>query len=320
MRLATMRQGEENRLVVQVDQVLLDLERWSHLHAGTLLPSDMLPFIALGDAGLQRARELVAIFEAKRGSQDLDQLAEAGVATPLARARLAAPIPRPAKNVVCLGLNYRQHALESARARGIAEDRAIPAHPLYFTKAPTAVIGPDDPVPFVPELMAQLDWEVELAFVIGKQGRDIPAARALEYVFGYTIINDLSVRDLQNRSGQFFHGKTLDGLCPMGPVIVTAGAGLDPHRLHLELRVNGVRKQSSTTADFIFNIPAVLADFSRGITLEPGDVFSTGTPEGVGFARRPPEFLKAGDVVEAEIEGIGVLRNRVVPVRELAQV
>ncbi len=317
MRLATLRQGDRHRLVVEVDQLFLDLERWSHLHPGVLLPSDMLAFIALGETGRQRAHELVAIFQTKRHGQDLEQLVESGVATPLERAQLAAPIPRPAKNVVCLGQNYARHALESARARGISEDRAIPPHPVYFTKAPTAVIGPDEPVPFVPELMAQLDWEVELAFIIGKKGRDIPADRAMEYVFGYTIVNDLSVRDLQNRTGQFFHGKTLDGLCPMGPVIAATEEGIDPHRLGLELRVNGTRKQHSTTADFIFKIPDILADFTRGITVEPGDVFSTGTPEGVGFARQPPEFLKPGDVVEAEIQGIGVLRNPVVAVEEL---
>jgi len=317
MRLATMRQGNEKRLVVQVGDVLLDLERWSHLHPGLLLPHDMLGFIAVGAPALQRARELVGLFEAKRPGQDLEQLTEAGVATALAGAQLAAPIPRPSKNIVCLGQNYARHALESARARGIPDAKALPKNPVYFTKAPTAVVGPDEPVEFVPGLMAQLDWEVELAFIIGRKGRDIPAAQALEYVFGYTIIDDLSARDLQNRTGQFFHGKTLDGLCPMGPVIVTADSGLDPHRLTLELRVNGVRKQHSNTSDFIFNIPTILADFSRGITLEPGDVFSTGTPEGVGFARRPPEFLKAGDVVEAEIEGIGVLRNRLLLSAEL---
>jgi 2-keto-4-pentenoate hydratase/2-oxohepta-3-ene-1,7-dioic acid hydratase in catechol pathway len=319
MRLATLRQGDRHRLAVEVDQLFLDLERWSHLHSGVLLPSDMLAFIALGDAGLRRAHELVAIFQSKRG-QDLEQLVESGVATPVERAQLAAPIPRPHKNIVCLGLNYVRHALESARAKGVPDDKAIPSAPLYFTKAPTAVIGPQDSVPFDSQLMTQLDWEVELAFVIGKKGRDIPAARAMDHVFGYTVVNDLSERGLQNRSGQFFHGKTLDGLCPMGPVIVTADDGLDPHRLRIETRVNGVRKQQSSTADFIFNIPAILADFSRGITLEPGDIFSTGTPEGVGFARKPPEFLKAGDVVETEIEGIGVLRNRMVPVREVARV
>jgi 2-keto-4-pentenoate hydratase/2-oxohepta-3-ene-1,7-dioic acid hydratase in catechol pathway len=318
MRLATLHETDEDRLVVQVGDLWLDLARWSHLHPGSLLPSEMVAFIRLGPAGLERARELVKIFEGKRASQDVNQLAESGVATPVARALLSAPIPRPAKNIMCLGLNYVRHALESARAKGVPEDQAVPKHPLYFTKSPTAVIGPDQPVPYVRGLMAKLDWEVELAFVIGKRGRDIPAEHALEYVFGYTVINDLSVRDLQMRSGQLWHGKSLDGLCPMGPVILVPDGPFDPHKLRVRTRVNGVTKQDSTTADFIFNIPTVLADLTRGLTLEPGDVLSTGTPEGVGFARQPPEFLKPGDVVEVEVEGIGVLRNPIVAIEELA--
>jgi len=224
--------------------------------------------------------------------------------------RWHAPTGRPTKNVVCLGLNYISHAKESAQARG--REFKIPEAPVFFTKAPTSVTGPTDPIPWDASVTAQLDYEAELGVVIGIPGKDIPRARALDHVFGYTIINDVSARDVQKAHLQWFKGKSLDGFCPIGPVIVTADEFGDPQSKQISLRVNGVEKQSSTTANMIFPVDAIIESLSRGLTIEAGDLIATGTPEGVGLARTPQEFLSDGDLVETEVEGIGVMRNRVV--------
>jgi 2-keto-4-pentenoate hydratase/2-oxohepta-3-ene-1,7-dioic acid hydratase in catechol pathway len=229
---------------------------------------------------------------------------------PYQPADLLAPIPEPKRNVMCVGLNYLKHAEEGARAAGRAVK--LPPVPMFFTKATHAVNGPYANIPYDVAVSTQIDWEVELGVVIGKRGKNISAADAFDYVFGYTVVNDISARDLQNgHGGQFFKGKSLDGACPMGPWIVTADEISDPHNLPLRCRVNGVVKQDSNTNDLIFKIPTLIESLSRGMTLEPGDVLATGTPQGVGFARTPPEFLKPGDVVECEVEGIGVIRNTV---------
>jgi 2-keto-4-pentenoate hydratase/2-oxohepta-3-ene-1,7-dioic acid hydratase in catechol pathway len=224
--------------------------------------------------------------------------------------RWHAPIRRPSKNIVCLGLNYSSHARESAQARG--REVKIPDHPVFFTKAPTSVNGPYDPIEWDPSVTQQVDYETELGVIIGVGGRNISRARALDHVFGYTVVNDVSARDVQQRHLQWFKGKSLDGFCPMGPVIVTAGEFGNPQAKTIGLRVNGVQKQHSTTANMIFPVDVIIESLSQGMTLEPGDVIATGTPEGVGLGRTPQEFLKDGDLVETEIEGIGVLRNRVV--------
>lgn len=221
-----------------------------------------------------------------------------------------APIPRPRKNVMCLGWNYAEHVSESAAASGRKSEP--PKDPVVFTKSVTSVTGPYADVPAHSAVTSELDWEVELGVVIGIGGREIPRERALEHVFGYTVINDLSARDLQFRHKQFFLGKSLDGACPMGPVIVTRDEIPDPQNLALRSWVNGVAKQDGNTRDMIFDVATIIATVSRGMTLEPGDIIATGTPSGVGFARNPPEFLKPGDVVECEVEGIGRLRNHVV--------
>ena len=257
-------------------------------------------------------RDMLGLIEA--GAKGLSQAGDsAGAPLPLASLRLLAPIPTPRRNVFCVGLNYLAHAQEGADARGVP--LALPDRPLFFTKATLAVIGPHDDIPFDDNVSVQIDWEVELGVVIGRAGKNIPASAALDYVFGYTVLNDVSARDLQTaHGGQFFKGKSLDGTCPMGPVIVTGDELGDPHNLAISCRVNGVTKQNSTTADLIFKIPTVIEWLSRGMTLLPGDVIATGTPAGVGFARTPPEFLKPGDVVECEVDGIGTLRNNVVAV------
>ncbi len=229
---------------------------------------------------------------------------------PLQELELLAPIPRPLKNVMCLGWNYAEHAEESAQA--FERPLELPEHPLVFTKAVTTLNGPDADFLYDERVSKQIDWEVELGVVIGRGGRGIAQQDALEHVFGYTVINDLSARDLQSRHRQFFIGKSLDGSCPMGPWIVTPDEIGDPQNLELCSRVNGVVKQQSNTNRQIFDIATTISILSQAMTLEPGDIIATGTPSGVGFARNPPEFLQPGDVVECEVENIGLIRNKIV--------
>jgi 2-keto-4-pentenoate hydratase/2-oxohepta-3-ene-1,7-dioic acid hydratase in catechol pathway len=224
--------------------------------------------------------------------------------------RWHAPIPRPSKNVFCLGRNYAEHIREATRARG--QDFKLPQHPIFFTKAPTTVIGPYDDIVWDQAVTQQVDWEAELGVIIGIGGRNIRRSDAMSHVFGYTVINDVTARDLQAAHHQFFKGKSLDTFCPMGPVVVTADEYGDPHRKSVRLRVSGVEKQNGSTADMIFPIDQTIEILSRGCTIEPGDIIATGTPEGVGMGRTPQEWLKVGDEVETEVEGIGVLRNRVI--------
>ncbi len=255
---------------------------------------DMCGFIAAGERALDTAREIAA---------RLDGDATKGL--PLDDVRVLAPIVRPARNVVCVGLNYAEHVAESKSAAGAA----APAYPVFFTKPATCVIGPDDAIPWHGHVSTSIDWEVELAVIIGREGRDIDEASALGYVFGYTVANDVTARDLQQRHGQWYKGKGLDGFCPLGPAIVTADEIVDPQTLDLSLRVNGAEKQRSNTRQQIFGVARLIAEWSAGMTLLPGDILLTGTPSGVGVGRTPPEFLRPGDVVEAEVAGIGVLRN-----------
>jgi 2-keto-4-pentenoate hydratase/2-oxohepta-3-ene-1,7-dioic acid hydratase in catechol pathway len=260
-------------------------------------PATLLALIQAGPDAWQRAARTAAV----AGDRHTH---------PLSSIRWHAPIPRPAKNVFCLGANYLAHAKESAQARG--REMKIPTVPVIFTKASTAVSGPFDEVAVDRAATQQVDWEVELGVVIGRSGRNIAKADALSHVFGYTVINDLSARDLQQQHLQWFKGKSLDGFCPMGPMIVTADEFGDPQNKRLQLRVNGTTKQDGSTANMIFQVDAIIEWLSKGLTLEAGDVIATGTPEGVGMGRTPQEFLQSGDVVETEVEGIGVLRNKIV--------
>jgi 2-keto-4-pentenoate hydratase/2-oxohepta-3-ene-1,7-dioic acid hydratase in catechol pathway len=291
------------RLGADCGRAVLDLARYSHLHDGLRLPADMQGLLDAGPNAWRHAADLCRRFLSELESHDLAQDAEAGLAFPADRVHRHAPIPRPRKDVFCLGQNYAAHAAESGNPP--------PTAPIYFTKPPTTVIGPGEAIPFPTGLTTRLDWEVELGVVIGLGGRDIPEARALDYVFGYTVFNDVSARDLQYRTSQWFKGKSLDASCPMGPVIVTADEIPDPQRLRLQLSVNGVKKQDSNTSDMIFSVARTIADLSAGMTLDPGDCISTGTPQGVGDGRKPPEYLKPGDVMDAEVERIGVLTNPV---------
>jgi 2-keto-4-pentenoate hydratase/2-oxohepta-3-ene-1,7-dioic acid hydratase in catechol pathway len=221
--------------------------------------------------------------------------------------RLLAPLGDPPGNVICLGRNYAEHARESARVQGEEVTR-----PTFFSKAITSIIGPNDDIAFDSELSTQIDWEAELAVIIGRRARRVSRDEALSYVFGYMVLNDISARDIQSGyGGQFFYGKSLDGSCPTGPWIVTADDVPDPQSLPVRLWVDGVLKQDDSTRNMIFDVAESIAILARGITLLPGQIIATGTPAGVGFARTPPEFLRPGNIVETEIEGIGKLRNAV---------
>jgi len=257
-------------------------------------PGDMLSLIDAGDEGLARARQALDSTRSRTHRlQDLEVLA---------------PLPNPRGNVIAIGRNYQAHAEESARAAGKAVDP-----PTVFTKALTTIAGPYDDIVVDDAVTKQVDWEVELGVVIGRHGINIPQDRALRHVFGFLALNDVSARDIQfGWGGQFFKGKSLDGFCPIGPWIVTPDEIDDPQSLRLSLRVNGVVKQDGNTRDMIYPVAAVIEWVSRGMTLPAGAIIATGTPDGVGFARTPPEFLQAGDVMEAEVEGIGTLRNRIV--------
>ena len=229
---------------------------------------------------------------------------------PLAEVELLAPIPRPRRNVMCLGLNYLEHAEETALQVG--RSAKAPEYPIVFTKSPTSVIGDEAAIPFDPDTCSQLDWEAELGVIIGKAGKKIQAENAHAHIFGYTVLNDISARDIQLNHKQYFLGKSIDGGCPMGPFIVTADEIADAQQLKIECRVNGKVKQASNTRHMIFNIASIIQWLSQAMLLEAGDVIATGTPSGVGFVRQPPEFLVPGDVVECEVERVGVLRNRIV--------
>lgn len=299
MRLFSFSLPQDARLRLGVMRGERMVDLWRHGRDVTLPfdAGDMVSLIASGEAGLRAVRRA---------------LDSAPADLPLQALRLHAPIARPRKNVFCVGWNYLEHFAEGEKLRQQKQD--LPQFPVFFSKAASAVNGPRDPIPHDPAVSDRLDWEVELAVVIGEAGRNIPEAGAMRHVFGYTVINDVSARDLQkSHGGQWHKGKSLDGFCPMGPCIVTADE-LDPGALRVSSRVNGITKQDSSTRHMYFKIPLLIAQLSRGMTLEPGDVIATGTPEGVGFARNPPEYLHPGDVVEVEIEGIGILRNPVVAV------
>jgi 2-keto-4-pentenoate hydratase/2-oxohepta-3-ene-1,7-dioic acid hydratase in catechol pathway len=257
-------------------------------------PAEMISLIASGQTGLSQVRALVV--KAGEGGMALDEV------------KLAAPIPVPARNVYAVGWNYVEHFEEGKSLRD--SNQTIPEHPVFFTKGSHAVNGPYDPIPYDPAVSTLIDWEGELAVILGKRGKNIPEEKAMEYVFGFCVINDTTARDVQQKrhGGQWFKGKSLDGHAPLGPWIVTA-SGFAHEDLRLVTRVNGVVKQDASTRQMHFKVPRIIAELSLGLTLEPGDILATGTPPGIGHARKPPEYLKPGDVMETEIAGIGVLRN-----------
>lgn len=223
---------------------------------------------------------------------------------------LLAPIPRPTKNVFCVGSNYRAHVTESSKAQAI-QDKA-PKLPVFFTKPPTAVIGPDAMVRLDPSVSEKMDYEVELAVIFGSTGRNISTTDAIDHIFGFSIANDVTARDLQRaHGGQYLKGKGLDTSCPFGPEIVTIDELQNFDNLRINLSVNGELRQDGNTRDMIFDIPRLIESLSQGLTLEAGDILATGTPSGVGYAMDPPHWLKHGDIVTCEIEGIGKLTNTI---------
>ncbi|HHT66565.1 MAG: fumarylacetoacetate hydrolase family protein [Caldicoprobacterales bacterium] len=227
----------------------------------------------------------------------------------LEQVKLLAPIPKPVRNIFCVGKNYLDHIIEFAKQDHSAQKPL--EHPAFFTKATNTVIGAFDAIPSHSPITNQVDYEAELAVIIGKKGVDIPEEKAMDYVFGYTILNDVTARDLQKRHLQWVKGKSLDGFCPMGPWIVTRDEIPEPVELNISSQVNGEIRQMSNTRQMIFNIPALISVLSQGMTLEPGDILATGTPSGVGMGFEPPKFLRKGDVVRVEIEKIGYMENTV---------
>jgi 2-keto-4-pentenoate hydratase/2-oxohepta-3-ene-1,7-dioic acid hydratase in catechol pathway len=264
-------------------------------------PHDMLALIAGGEAVLAEGRRASTAAAKHKG--------ETGLWQPLSSVQLKAPIPHPRKNVFCVGRNYKLHIEEGARARG--REVVFPTVPEFFSKPPTTVIGHDEDIRLDPKVTQQLDYEVELAIVIGKTVRDISPSDAFDAIFGYTIANDVSARDLQVRHGQWFKGKGLDTTCPTGPWIVTKDDFGDPSGHRISLKVNGEIRQDSNTADLLFDCAAIVSSLSHGLTIEAGDIIATGTPSGVALGMSPQKWLKDGDIIEAEVEGVGVLRNRV---------
>lgn len=232
-------------------------------------------------------------------------------AVPLDDVVLVAPIPAPRRNIFCVGLNYVEHSNEfDVSGFNAAGGIGVPDRPVVFTKAPTTVIGTGEHIPAHDRLTQSLDYEAELAVIIGTGGADIRAQDAMSHVWGYTIVNDVTARDRQREHQQWFLGKSLDGLCPMGPFAVTADE-IDHRELLVETRVNGELRQSAKTADLIFDVPELIATISAGMTLLPGDIIATGTPPGVGIGFDPPRFLRPGDVIEISITGLGTLVNTV---------
>lgn len=288
------------------------------VQTGLLLGERVLPLAA----ALQRAGvsvEVSSMLAIIRGGEPVlallrQLLTRAGdfadLMWPLAEMQLLAPIPTPARNPFCVGRNYLDHIKEGLP--GNSSDIALPSVPQFFTKATHAVNAPHGEVLAHAAHTKRLDYEVELAVVVGKAGRDIPRGRAFEHVFGYCVANDITARDLQRRHEQWFKGKSLDTTLPLGPALVTADEIADVGALQLSLSVNGELRQQAKAAQMIFDIPAIIESLSAGLTLEPGDVICTGTPSGVGYAMNPPQYLKPGDVVVARIEGLGELRNRIV--------
>lgn len=261
-------------------------------------PATLADFIARGPQAVTAVRDAIA----------------GGDGAPLDEAdfTLLAPIPRPAKNVFCVGRNYVDHIKEDNASRDLQTD--IPKYPQFFTKPATAVVGPDATVRLDEKVTRRLDYEVELAVVIGTAGRDIEPDAVEDHIFGYTICNDITARELQAKHGQWFKGKALDDSCPLGPVILhksalsLARAG----QLGIRLWVNDEERQNATTADMIFDIRALIVSLSAGMTLEPGDIIATGTPSGVGYAMDPRQYLQPGDVVRCAIDGLGTLENTIV--------
>lgn len=299
MKLITYKTKDtEPRLGFLHNNLIIDMEDFGEI-SNFPLPIDMLDLIDLGFEIIEEITEMIK----ETREIDFEQIGYT-----FDEVEILAPIQRPRKNIIGIGLNYTEHVAESART--LDTTGKLPQKPIIFSKPPTAVTGPNTEILLNPKLTQQLDWEVELAVVIGDYGKYVPKENALDYVFGYTVINDISARDCR-REGQWIVSKGQDTFAPMGPYLVTKDEIPDPHNLNLSLKVNGVEKQNSNTKFLLFNINDLIEDLSTVFTLEPGDIIATGTPAGVGAGRTPQEWMWDGDVVEATVEGIGTIVNTV---------
>ena len=301
MKLITFSVEDDTTLGALVGQQVVDLQRTHAAFATTVdgalqaaFPTSMRAFLAAGDAAMKAATETLAWLAAD-GAGTLAEISH-----PLDAVKLAPPVPDPSK-IVCCGQNYADHCRE--------QNKPLPKNLILFSKFPTTLIGHGDAITWAPGTSQQVDYEAELAFVVGKKARNVAPEDAYNYIAGYTIANDVSARDVQFGDGQWIRGKSFDTFCPLGPYLVTADEVGDPQRLGIRCRVNGRLMQDSSTAELVFDVPTILSFISQTATLLPGDVVLTGTPAGVGVFRDPPIFLHAGDVVEVEIDKLGTLRN-----------
>ena len=314
MKLVTFHTEYGERIGAVMNDHILDLHKACELYyaeqghgkphamAQALCPPSMVEFLRGGEEAMELARTLVSKFPDYISTpRVMKDLAERRIILRPTGLRLAAPVPRPGK-ILCLGLNYRDHAQEAGQQ--------LPEVPVIFTKPPDCVIGPGDPI-LIPKVSDQVDYEIELAFVMGRRAKDVPDSRALEYVAGYTIFNDVSARDYQLSTSQWYIGKAFDTFGPMGPYLVTRDEVPDPHALNVELQLNGRAMQSSNTRNLVFGVSRLVAFLSAVMTLEPGDVIATGTPGGIGHFQKPPRYLKPGDVCTLAIEKLGTLENPV---------
>jgi 2-keto-4-pentenoate hydratase/2-oxohepta-3-ene-1,7-dioic acid hydratase in catechol pathway len=299
MKLLTYKTPEtEPRLGFLHNNLVIDMEDFGEI-SNFPLPIDMLDLIDLGFEIIEEITEMI---------KDTREIDFEQIGYSLDEIEILAPIQRPRKNIIGIGLNYTEHVAESART--LDTTGKLPQKPIIFSKPPTTVTGTNTNILLNPKLTQQLDWEVELAVVIGEYGKYVPKENAMDYVFGYTVINDISARDCR-REGQWIVSKGQDTFAPMGPYLVTKDEIPNPHNLNLSLKVNGVEKQNSNTKFMLFNIHDLIEDLSTVFTLEPGDIIATGTPAGVGAGRNPQEWMWDGDVVEATVEGIGTIVNTV---------
>lgn len=291
-------ENSEPRLGFLHNGKIIDMEDFGEI-SNFPLPNDMLDLIDMGMDIVEELNDMVAETEPSFFDE---------IAYEPEEVVFLAPIPKPRKNIIGIGLNYTEHVAESART--LDTTGKLPQKPIIFSKPPTTVTATNTEIIKNTKLTSQLDWEVELAVVIGKKGKYVPKAEAFDYVFGYTVINDISARDCR-REGQWIVSKGQDTFAPMGPLLLTKDEIENPHNLNLSLKVNGIEKQNSNTKFMLFNINDLVEDLSTVFTLEPGDIIATGTPAGVGAGRDPQEWLYDGDVIEATVEGIGTLVNTV---------
>lgn len=298
MKLVTYRASieAEARLGVLNDDLVIDVEALGDAF-GHDMPDTMLGLIDAGKPTLAALKDMVS-----------EKTVPINTSAPISTVSLCAPIPRPRKNIWGIGLNYTEHVAESARALDTANE--LPQKPVLFTKPPTAVIGPNEPIQHNSKMTQQLDWEVELAVIMASGGKHIDHDDAMNHIFGYTVLIDVSARD-NRRSGQWIFSKGQDTFAPMGPCVVTAD-DIDPSNLDLWLTKNGEEKQRSNTQFLLFDIPTLIADISTGMTIEAGDIIATGTPAGVGAGRDPQEWMWPGDTIVASVEGIGSIQHPIV--------